>query len=62
MKWKVKFKYSYSVLYFVFESLEEAGEFVKTTLTHYVGDDDDGREVSLSIAPCTEKEEEEEEE
>lgn len=59
MKWKVKFKYSYSVLYFVFDSLEEAGEFVKTTLTHYAGDDDDGREVSLSIAPCTEKEEEE---
>lgn len=60
MKWKVKFKYSYSVLYFVFDSLEEAGEFVKTTLTHYVGDDDNGREVSLSIAPVSDKNEEDE--
>lgn len=60
MKWKVKFKYSYSVLYFVFDSLEEAGEFVKTTLTHYVGDDDNGREVSLSIVPVSDKEGEEE--
>ncbi len=60
MKWKVKFKYSYSVLYFVFDSLEEAGEFVKTTLTHYVGDDDNGREVSLSIVPVSDKNEEEE--
>lgn len=61
MKWKVKFKYSYSVLYFVFDSLEEAGEFVKTTLTHYVGDDDNGREVSLSIVPVSDKNEEDEE-
>lgn len=60
MKWKVKFKYSYSVLYFVFETLDEAGEFVKTTLTHYVGDDDNGREVSLSIVPVSDKNEEEE--
>lgn len=60
MKWKVKFKYSYSVLYFVFETLDEAGEFVKSTLTHYVGDDDNGREVSLSIVPVSDKNEEEE--
>ena len=60
MKWKVKFKYSYSVLYFVFETLDEAGEFVKTTLTHYVGDDDNGREVSLSIVPVSDKKDEEE--
>lgn len=60
MKWKVKFKYSYSVLYFVFETLDEAGEFVKSTLTHYVGDDDNGREVSLSIVPVSDKNEEDE--
>ena len=60
MKWKVKFKYSYSVLYFVFETLDEAGEFVKSTLTHYAGDDDNGREVSLSIVPVSDKNEEEE--
>ena len=57
MKWKVKFKYSYSVLYFVFDSLEEAGEFVKTTLTHYAGDDD-GKEISLSILPLADEKEE----
>lgn len=60
MNWKVKFKYRYSTLYFVFETLDEAGEFVKTTLTHYAGDEDDA-EISLSIVPVSDKEEKEEE-
>ena len=58
MNWKVKFKYRYSTLNFVFETLDDAGEFVKTTLTHYESDED-GEGIFLSILPVSDKEEDE---
>lgn len=60
MSWRVVCKYKYNDLYFDFETLEEAGEFVKTMLTHYKGDDnEDQGSISLRIIPNKEEEENE---
>ena len=59
MSWRVVCKYRYSELYFDFETLQEAGEFVRIMLTHYQGDDNlsETNYLSLKIIPNTKKEE-----
>lgn len=50
MTWRVVCKYRYHELFFDFATLDEAGEFAKTMLTHYKGDDDGETDcVRLSI-------------
>lgn len=50
MTWRAVCKYSYQELFFDFDTREEEGEFAKTILTHYKGDDDDNTDpANLSI-------------
>lgn len=60
VKWQVKLNYKYTDLFFVFETLEGAGDFVKTALMSYAHDDEDqSRGIKMSIVPVKDGEKEE---
>ena len=49
MKYRVIFKVSYYEAWFEFDTVEEAGEFAKTILTHQVESPDSKRKSTIRV-------------
>ena len=59
MKYRVKLKVGYMEIFFEFESLMEAGEFMETVLTHMVDSEDAKRQSKVMMEVINEEVEEE---